>query len=156
MKQYMRNKSGASPIISVIMVAISIGITLPASYWVQGIIVTHIGSDKVVIETIYVTKSGGTYTVNLKYINSGNAETSIVEVYLNGISPSDYSPPAKFGGSFSALPSLCEVGATKVGMISFTQGTQDQSGNQLNAGVTVIVSVVTSSGMQYSSMVMLP
>jgi len=114
--------------------------------------------EKVEIRGSYVVKNGTDYVVTINLVNTGTVATSIDTIYINDVPHDDvgWSGEIWLGGNFYPLPSLCEIGITKTGSITFTQDIQDLSGNRLSSGVTLIITLHTTGGIGYKTSVLLP
>lgn len=93
--------------------------------------------------------------VNIQYVNTGSSPTSIDSVLLNGVPYSSYMPHATLDKDFGTLPSICETGASKSGAIIISPGAADPSGNRLTDGITLVVTLHTTGGKDYSASVAL-
>ena len=114
--------------------------------------------EKVEIRGSYVVENGTDYVVTINLVNTGTVATSIDSIYLNDVPYDDvgWSEGIELGGNFHPIPSLCEIGVIKTGIIIFTQDIQDLSGNRLSSGVTLIITLHTTGGIGYKISVLLP
>jgi len=145
-----------SQVMSVIIIAVvTITMVISASLWTGALSTAFTRFEKIEIRTVSVTYSGGNYLITIKYVNTGSSSTSLDSVLLNDVPCSEFSPLAALGGNFSDLPSTCELGVVKTGTVTFQSGTADPSGNILRAGVTIMVTLHTTSGNRYHTSVTL-
>ena len=149
-----RNKSALSTVMGMIIIAVvTISLAITSSYWVGGLTAAFTRFDKIEIKHAQVNYNGSHYVIVLYLINTGSTSTSIDSIMLNDVPYSDFSPPVYLGGNLSALPSPCETGVSKIGMVIFQDGAIDPSGNRLKAGVALTITLHTSSGKKYYTMV---
>jgi FlaG/FlaF family flagellin (archaellin) len=157
-KSLSHDKRAVSAVIAtVIIVAVTIAIAIAVAYWMGGLATIFTRFEKIEIKSAYVTKSGGDYIVTLNFINTGATATSIDSVMLNGVP----STVAWTGGSVDLSDTLtsgavCETGVSKTGTITFPVGLKDPSGNELNPGVTLTITIHTTGGKDYHASVTLP
>jgi aryl-phospho-beta-D-glucosidase BglC (GH1 family) len=141
---------GSTPIAMAVLVII-----IPASMWIGRLAAISNGYEKIEIKNAHIVSSGGNYVVTIEYVNTGSASTSINNILINGVPYSRYRPAVSLGGSFATLPSICEAGISKTGIISFKEGAEDLGGNQFNANVTLAITLYTVGGNDYQTLVAL-
>lgn len=114
--------------------------------------------EMVEIRSSYVMENETDYVVIINYINTGTVVTSIDSILLNDVPYNDivWDGDIMLVNDFYPLPSLCEIGRMKSGMIVFAQDIQDLSGNRLGSGVTLTITLHTTGGISYKTSVVLP
>jgi hypothetical protein len=158
----MHDKRAVSAVIAtVIIVAVTIAIAIAVAYWMGGLATIFTRFEKLEVSSAYVVQDAITkdYVITLHYVNTGATATSIDMISLNGVPlnvvPTQWTPVPTLGIDFGTLPSPCPTGVAKSGTITFAPKTADLSGNQLNAGVTVTITIHTTGGKDYHASVTL-
>jgi len=149
-----RSKSGISPVMAtVILVAIAIVIAIAVAFWATGLVGVFTRFEKIEIVAAYAqakqTDSG--YDVILVVRNTGSADATIDDIYVNGkpcggISESTGCHISISDGDISPLA----VGSSAVIIVS---ALPDES--SFVAGVTYEVAVHTASGKTYPAAVLI-
>jgi flagellin-like protein len=144
MRMSMRKKRGISPVIAtVIIVAIAITVAIAVGLWITGIVGTFTRFERIEITSAYATKSGTTFTINLKAKNTGSAAATITEIFING------KPISVAGATSSGLGNqTINPGDEISGTITLTTG--------YTSGQTVEIVLHTASGKDYPKSVLLP
>jgi len=166
-KNLLKDKRAVSAVIAtVIIVAVTIAVAIAVAYWMGGLATVFTRFEKIEVKSAYVVKTTNTtgtyYIVTMEFINTGATATSVDSVVLNGVPFGDWNPPIDLGSDLSCLDAAtpttlpCETGVSKTGTITFSPGTADLSGNQLNPGVTLTITLHSSYGKDYHSSVTLP
>jgi len=140
---------------TVILTAATIAIVIPASLWTGSLATIFTRYENIEIKNAYVVNSGGYYVVNIEYVNTGSSPTSIDSVLLNGVPYSSYTPHITLAKNLGTLPLICKTGASKSGKIIIPPSAADPSGNILTDGVTLVVTLHTTGGKDYSTLVVL-
>lgn len=151
-----KKEAFSSVLATIIIAAITIAVVITGSYWIGGLSKGFISYEKIEIKEAYVVKSGGNYVVTIRCVSTGSKSTSIDLITLNGVPASDFEPEVVLGLDFDPLPSTCETGVTKTGTITIQPGATDPSGNELNSGSTLTVTLHTASGEDYPATLTLP
>ncbi len=137
----MRSRSGISPVVAtVILVAVAIVIAIAVAFWASGLVGVFTRYEKIEISAAYYDGSN----VVLKVKNTGSADATIDNIYVNGI-PLD-SPPGCAG--------LLTVGGETTCTLSGTPSSV--TGGSWQSGVTYEVAVHTASGKLYPVSVLIP
>ena len=144
-----RSSSGISPVVAtVILVAIAIVIAIAVAFWASGLVGVFTRFEKLEITSAYYDGSNVVLVVR----NTGSADTSIDDIYVNGvpclgacntnptISPNS-TYPMKVGSSVTI-----EVGKPPSAV----------TGGNWTSGVTYEVLVHTASGKSYPVSVLIP
>jgi len=152
----MGDKRALSQVMSIIIITVvTITMVIGASFWTGALSAAFTRFEKIEIRSTSVKYSGGNYDIVINYVNTGSSSTSVDSVQLNGVPCSEFSPLTTLGGTFSDLPSICELGVARTGIVTFQSGTKDPSGNILTAGVTILVTLHTTGGKIYHTSVTL-
>ena len=87
------NRKGISPVIAtVIIVAVAIAIAIAVAYWVLGIVPAFTRYEELKIMNCYITSNGRNVTITIK--NTGTADITITDVFINGKLPSEFNSTA--------------------------------------------------------------
>ena len=146
------NNKGISPVIAtVILVAVAIAIAIAVAFWMTGIIGLFTRFEKIEITYIYATKSGTTWTITLKAKNTGTADATIDNVFINGkpvsaIDAASITSPTDLASDGTYTLS---AGSEVVIEISINDG-------DFTSGQSVEVKIHTASGQEYPKLVNLP
>jgi len=142
------NNKGISPVIAtVILVAVAIAIAIAVAFWMTGIIGLFTRFEKIEITYIYATgdESSG-WTVHLKVTNTGTADATIDNIFING---KPYNSYTDVSPSIS-LPYSLTAGNSVEFTISIGTGAGFKSGQSIE------VKVHTASGQEYPKLTNLP
>ena len=145
------NNKGISPVIAtVILVAVAIAIAIAVAFWMTGIIGLFTRFEKIEITYIYAEKDTNTWTIKLKVTNTGTADATIDNIFINGKPYTSYTPSATLSGSVTSLPYTLSAGSSVEFeiIISSTAG--------FSSGQSVEIKVHTASGQEYPKLVNLP
>ena len=147
-----RSKLGISPVVAtVILVAVAIVIAIAVAFWASGLVGIFTRFEKLEITSAYAT-GGEQRQVILVVRNTGSSDTSIDDIYVNGIPCNgecgidpDISPSNTY---------LMKTGSQVIIQISnpptlVTQGSW-------TSGISYEVSIHTASGKSYPVAVLIP
>ena len=142
------NNKGISPVIAtVILVAVAIAIAIAVAFWMTGIIGLFTRFEKIEITYIYADKKDSTWEINLKVKNTGTADATIDEIFING-------KPASSAGA-TVNPSV--GGGHTYTLSAGTEATfKITIGTGFTSGQSIEVKVHTASGQEYPKLVNLP
>ena len=159
----MRRK-GISPVIAtVIIVAVAIAIAIAVAFWMTGIIGLFTRFEKIEVSYCYAEwyhDGGGYWLVFLKARNTGSADATITNIFINGKPYTAYNDVSQVNYQYSLL--------TTLGGTSFTTDIPLQSGKEIyfviqirkndefDHGTSIEVKIVTASGQEYPKMTNLP
>jgi len=153
MKSFRRNLKAVSPVIAtIIIVAIAIVMSIAVAYWVLGLGATFTKYEKVEFVSAYATGTQATgYTITMSLKNTGTATATFdtTTVFYNGKPASAYLVTDQPVASFTPL-TLNPGQATTAASITMNSGTDWTS------GMTVEVTIQTTSGDQYPKAIVLP
>ena len=141
-----RSSLGISPVVAtVILVAIAIVIAIAVAFWASGLVGVFTRFEKLEVTSAYYVEGTG---VVLFVRNTGSADTSVDDIYVNGI-------PCGGGCSINAtLPLTLKVGANATLAIGGTPSSV--TGGNWAHGVTYEIAVHTASGKLYPVSVLVP
>lgn len=152
-RSFRRNRKAVSPVIAtIIIVAIAIVMAIAVAYWVLGLGATFTKYEKVAFISAYATgteTTGYTITMSLKNTGTATATFDTSTVFYNGKPASAYLVADRPVAAFT--PMTLEPGkATTAASITMAAGTDWTS------GMTVEVTIQTTSGDQYPKAIVLP
>ena len=146
------NNKGISPVIAtVILVAVAIAIAIAVAFWMTGIIGLFTRFEKLEITYIYAKAEDSTWTITLKVKNTGTADATIDNIFINGRPATEWT-----GASPSITPTEVTSGYTLSagGEVEITI-TLNKSG-EFVPGQSIEVKVHTASGQEYPKLTNLP
>jgi flagellin-like protein len=147
-----RSRSGISPVVAtVILVAIAIVIAIAVAFWATGLVGIFTRFEKLEITSIYAQAADGGTQVVLTVRNTGSADATIDDIYVNGI------PCGGAAGACNinpAPPIPMPVGRQQ--QITINNPPQQVTNNQWQPGVSYEVAVHTASGKMYPAAVLIP
>jgi len=151
-----RSRSGISPVVAtVILVAIAIVIAIAVAFWATGLVGIFTRFEKVEIRTAYATVQGNQYIIRLSIANTGSADVTIDDIYING-RPSHTYQNVQFDGGCQGLPN---------NPVSLSAGQRlpqeciiivGMGAPPFTSGTTIEVAVHTGTGKLYPAAVLLP
>jgi len=140
----MRRNAGISPVIAtIIIVAVAIAIAIAVAYWVVGIAGIFTRFEKLEISAAWYDSSTG--HVIMKVRNTGSADATITDVFVNGI------PGATTN---LTLPTTVASGQS-IG-IEVQNPPSSVTGGNWQSGVTYEITLHTASGKDYPKAVAIP
>ncbi|MFQ6094806.1 MAG: archaellin/type IV pilin N-terminal domain-containing protein [Candidatus Bathyarchaeia archaeon] len=170
MKKMLRSRKALSPVIAtVILVSVTIVVAVSVAYWMGSIAGTYTRFEKVEIPTAYANKiasfennpstvpqspvnftgnNGWNITIVLK--NSGSADATIDNVFINGKPYSQFSYVAiRYGGSLvsGTLSITVNAGGSATLEVLILQGT-DQ-GITFSSGTALDIKLHSAAGKEY-------
>jgi hypothetical protein len=143
----------------VILVAVAIVIAIAVAFWASGLVGIFTRFEKVEIRTAYAVVQNNQYEIRLDIANTGSADVTIDDIYING-KPSSFYQGAniQFGGGCQAIPKTpvsLKVGERLTGDdICIITVPYNQA--PFTAGTTIEVAVHTGTGKLYPAAVLLP
>jgi len=144
-----RSSSGISPVVAtVILVAIAIVIAIAVAFWASGLVGVFTRFEKLEITSAYY--SGGKVVLVVR--NTGSADTSIDDIYVNGVPCLGHcgiTPPIAPNSTYSMT-----VGSSAT--IEISNPPSAVTNGNWTSGVTYEVMVHTASGKSYPVSVLIP
>lgn len=117
---YFRGKHGISVVIStVVIVAVVVAVSLAVAFWGGSITMYFTRFDRLEVLNSYATRDeqGRSYNITIRFRNSGSADTTIIDVFLNGRPLADFWSAALVNGTgFEEVP--VKAGESKLLVIS--------------------------------------
>jgi len=147
-----RSGSGISPVVAtVILVAIAIVIAIAVAFWASGLVGVFTRFEKIEITAAYAESSaGGGYQVVLVVRNTGSADATIDDIYVNG------KPCGTASGGECQINVAGNISPLSVGAsATITVGKLPAAGSSFIPGVTYEVAVHTASGKLYPASVLI-
>jgi flagellin-like protein len=156
-KKLLKDRRGISPVITtVILVAVGIAIAVAIALWMSGLVGLFTRFEKIEIKNSYVDVDNGDFVVYVTFANTGSSDASIDSVLING------KPLEAWGAGLqtdppvvSGTPLAVPVGTTISLTITIPPGTKSGEA-ELKSGVTVTVTLHSTSGKDYPTSVALP
>ena len=147
------NNKGISPVIAtVILVAISIAVAIAVAFWMTGIVGLFTRFEKVEITYIYANKTDSGWKIYLNVTNTGTADTTISNIFINGKPYDQYS-----GVSLSGIsPSTFALSYSLAAGDSVEFAIEIPKGAGFRNGQSIEVKVHTTGGQEYPKLVNLP
>ena len=147
-----RSSSGISPVVAtVILVAIAIVIAIAVAFWASGLVGVFTRFEKIEVTAAYAESAGDGYRVILVVRNTGSADATIDDIYVNGKpcgAASDGDCSIGVEGNISPL----SVGASATITVNSPPGAV---GSSFVPGVTYEIAVHTASGKLYPASVLI-
>jgi hypothetical protein len=132
----------------VILVAIAIVIAIAVAFWATGLVGIFTRFEKLEITSIYAQAADGGTQVLLTVRNTGSADATIDDIYVNGI-------PCNHQCNINPDPPIqMPVGQTK--QITVNNPPPQVTDGQWQPGVSYEVAVHTASGKMYPAAVLIP
>jgi flagellin-like protein len=156
-KNLLKDRRGISPVITtVILVAVGIAIAVAIALWMSGLVGLFTRFEKIEIKNAYVdANTGGGFTIYVTFSNTGSSDASIDSVLING-------KPYSAWGAVGLAPSIPVNGslAVPVGaqttLVMTIPADASSGAATLKSGVTVTVTLHSTSGKEYPTSVALP
>ncbi len=156
-----KNSKGVSPVIStIIIVSVAIVMSIAVAYWMLGIGASFTRFEKLEFTSPYteMDPDGKYFTVFITVKNTGSASFSVEQVLLNGKPPEAYDVTigketvSTVTTNFTGV--MLEPGQKTTGTISLRKG--KVWGYDWMSGMTIEITILTSSGREYPKMITLP
>ncbi len=146
----VRSRSGISPVVAtVILVAVAIVIAIAVAFWASGLVGIFTRFEKLEITSAYYDGNN----VVLLVSNTGSADTSIDEIYINGrpcLGQCNINPPIGGGNTYSM-----KVGTKNVRITIVNPPGTVTEGHWVS-GTVYEIAVHTASGKTYPAAVLIP
>ncbi|MCL7389936.1 MAG: hypothetical protein LZ173_08440 [Thaumarchaeota archaeon] len=154
-----RGRFGISPVVAtVILVAVAIIIAIAVAFWASGLVGIFTRFEKVEIRSAFAQIQGNNYLINLDIANTGSADVTIDDIYINGQPSNTIGVNIQFDGGCQGIPNApvpLKVGERLTGdnmciiTVPYNQA-------PFTAGTTIEVAVHTGTGKLYPAAVLLP
>ncbi|MEM2136633.1 MAG: archaellin/type IV pilin N-terminal domain-containing protein [Candidatus Methanomethylicia archaeon] len=158
-KPIKSNKMGISPVIAtVIIVAVTITVAVAISYWMGGIAGLYTRFEKIEITYAYATvvydntsMTGWNITLGVK--NTGSADATIDNIFLNGVPISDVKNVTVNGKVFS---SITVKSGDSITILITIPSDATIGGGKASSGLSLEIKLHTSAGKDYPKIITLP
>lgn len=149
-----RGKSGISPVMAtVILVAIAIVIAIAVAFWATGLVGVFTRFEKLEVVSAYYSSDGKKVMLTVR--NTGSADTSIDNIFINGIPCITDSDACQVDSSEGDLGPDNAIPISVGDTITINIGNPPGQGSWVR-GVTYEVTIHTSSGKSYPVAVLIP
>jgi len=153
----LQNRKAVSPVIvTVILVAIAITISVGVSYWMGGISSQYTQFEKVEIQVGYADVAVAGWNTTLLLKNSGSAGATITHCSVNEVLVDGYNAtsvvPDEVHVSFLDTGFTLESGESGTVNVYISGGTV----TKLTSGTSVNVKLHSSGGVEYIKLIKLP
>ena len=165
MKTEFLDRKAVSPVIAtVILVSVTIVVAVAVAYWMGGIAGIYTRFEKVEIESCSTEKEPTTYTgwfvITIRLKNTGSADATVTNVYINGKILADYGDAYVDKEVCTGDPIVCGYQALGEGL-TIAAG---DAGNlrvyiptsEISSGTTIEIKLHTAAGMDYPKLETLP
>ena len=147
-----RSSSGISPVVAtVILVAIAIVIAIAVAFWASGLVGVFTRFEKIEVTAAYAESAGDGYRVILVVRNTGSADATIDDIYVNG-KPCGTASGGDCSINVAGTISPLSVGASATITVNSPPGAV---GSSFIPGVTYEIAVHTASGKLYPASVLI-
>ena len=158
MKTVIKNKRAISPVIAtVILVAVAITVSVAVAYWMSGIAGMYTKFEKVEIMSAYAPKTGNWWNVTMLLKNTGSADATLLEVYVNNVPRLSWTPSILWWNATGTPASIAGAGLTLKSGQSVTLrvdiSTLCTSPTTLTSGTTINIKIHSAGGMDYIKLV---
>ena len=155
----LKDKRAVSPVIAtVILVAVAITVAVAVAYWMGGIAGMYTKFEKVEIQSAYapLNSTGGYWNITLVLKNTGSADSTLINAYVNNRPIDDYDPEIYWCYS-SVSDDVFNENVTSAGV---TIGSGEQvtvylivPDDHFSSGTTLNVKLHSAGGMDYIKLV---
>ena len=159
MKTVIKNKRAISPVIAtVILVAVAITVSVAVAYWMSGIAGMYTKFEKVEIMSAYAPKTGNWWNVTMLLKNTGSADATLMEVYVNNVPKLSWTPNILWYNATAVTPVSIGTGSLtlKSGQsvtLRVDISTACTSPTTLTSGTTLNIKIHSAGGMDYIKLV---
>lgn len=153
----LKDKRAVSPVIAtVILVAVAITVAVAVAYWMGGIAGMYTKFEKVEIQSAYapLNSAGGYWNITLVLKNTGSAEATLINAYVNNRPIDAYTPVIYWCYSSDDEP------YTNVTSAGVTIGSGEQitvylivPDDHFSSGTTLNIKLHSAGGMDYIKLV---
>jgi flagellin-like protein len=158
------SRKGISPVIAtVILVAVAITVAVSVAYWMGGISSLYTRLEKIEVSGTSVSKNAGVYTITMNIKNTGSADATVDNVYINGkmYNSADFTDNVTVtDGSTTPVPVSAGIsvksGSSAEIIITITpKAPATATVAPFTAGTTLDVKLHTAAGKDYPQMITL-
>ena len=151
-RSIIKEKRALSPVIAtVILISVTIVVAVSVAYWMGSIASGYTSFEQIELPTVYASwdSTANNWTITIKLKNTGSADATVDNVFINGIPYDDYSENVSLSQS---LPISISKGNEATLYISLNQS----SSQGFTAGTRVDLKIHTAAGREYPAQVKLP
>ncbi|MCD6262898.1 DUF4352 domain-containing protein [Candidatus Bathyarchaeota archaeon] len=160
----LKDKRAVSPVIAtVILVAVAITVAVAVAYWMGGIAGMYTKFEKVEILSAYapLNTTGHYWNVTLVLKNTGSAEATLIDAYVNNVPIDQYSPAITWAwddpssGYTNVTDSITIESGQEVTvyLIILDPSHQTDPNYNFSSGTTINVKLHSAGGMDYVKLV---
>jgi len=152
MQSLFRSKKALSPVIAtVILISVTIVVSVSVAYWMGSIAGSYTSFEQIELPTVYAmwNESANNWTITIKLKNTGSADATVDNVFINGIPFDDYSENI----SLSPRP---PISIPKGNEATLSLSLNQSSSQGFTAGTRVDLKIHTAAGRDYPAQVKLP
>jgi len=151
-RSIIKEKRALSPVIAtVILISVTIVVAVSVAYWMGSIASGYTSFEQIELPTVYASwnASASNWTITIKLKNTGSADATIDNVFINSIPYSDYTENVSLSQSPPiSIPKGNEATLYITLHESYSQG--------FTAGTRVDLKIHTAAGREYPAQVKLP
>jgi flagellin-like protein len=158
-KNISRDKRALSPVIAtVILVSVTIVVAVSVAYWMGAIASGYTSFEQIELPTIFPTKTGSGWNVTIQLRNSGSADATLTNVFVNDVPLSIY-PSGLVALYNSTLEpqqlSSIRIPIPKGNTVTVYLGLVQNTTYGFTAGTTLSIKLHTAAGRDYPTSVRL-
>jgi len=163
LKTVRKDGRAISPVIAtVIIVAIAIAIAIAVAFWAVGLTGIFTRYEEVKVTSAYATADDGNFVVKMKLKNTGSADATLDDCFINGKPWNDFTGEGgscvasvagttyKIGGE--GPDTTCTINSGKTVEVTITIPKTDEA----SSGQTLDIKLHTAAGRDYPRAVVLP
>ncbi|MCD6324902.1 type IV pilin [Candidatus Bathyarchaeota archaeon] len=159
-KSIIAEKRALSPVIAtVILISVTIVVAVSVAYWMGSIASGYTSFEQIELPTVYAAwnSSSSQWKVTIKLKNTGSADATIDNLFINNIPLSDYDGNATLVyDSTSYTTQSVEIPLSKGAEITLYLYLNQSQSNGFTAGTRVDLKIHTAAGRDYPAQVKLP
>ena len=160
-KNMSRDKRALSPVIAtVILISVTIVVAVAVAYWMGAIATGYTSFEQIELPTTYAKwdSTGTFWNVTIELKNSGSADASLNNVFVNDVPLKDYTTglvALVYNGANQTLTSI-SIAVNKGNSVTVSILLGQSTANGFTAGTRVDLKVHTAAGRDYPTSVKLP
>jgi len=173
-KSIIAEKRALSPVIAtVILISVTIVVAVSVAYWMGAIAGGYTSFEQIELPSVYAkyvsdwdageTGTGGGWQIFIELKNTGSADASIDNIFINGVPINDYLSTNNvkiLNGSSDSLPEMSlPVRVNKGGTASIVVAIKDDGGQTVEgatSGTRMDIKLHSAAGREYPAQVKLP
>jgi len=155
-----RNKKALSPVIAtVILISVTIVVAVSVAYWMGSIASGYTSFEQIELPTVYAkwNAAANNWTITIKLKNTGSADATIDNLFINSIPLADYNGSATLNdGSESYTTQSFSIPVNKGSEVTLYLYLNQSASDGFTAGTRVDLKIHTAAGREYPAQVKLP